>query len=155
MKIHIPNSAFLGNIDPFLKGFDPSNPKKLIITANKKWISIHPVVLSMIAALGMGMKSTDIKCEKLEAKSKSYLERMGLFKFLKIKSDIKITEHEPAGRFIPIIQIRNSKEITEAILYLLNHPDKQKEFGEEIKKTVTNFFSLKKMLSETISIYNS
>lgn len=106
MKIHIPNSAFLGNIDPFLKGFNPRNSQKLTITANKKWISIHPMVLSMIAALGIKMKSSQISCEKLEAKSKHYLERMGLFDFLGIESGIQINEHESAGRFVPLTQIK-------------------------------------------------
>ena len=53
MKIHIPNSVWLGNIDPFLQGFDPSSPKQLQLTFNKKWMSVHPMVLSMIASLGL------------------------------------------------------------------------------------------------------
>ena len=115
MKIHIPNSAFLGNIDPFLKGFDPDNPDKLTITANKKWISIHPVALSMIAALGIKIDASKIECEKLTAVSKHYLERMGLFKFLGIKSGINITEHEPAGRFVPLTQIKDSETLTKFV----------------------------------------
>ena len=90
MRIHLPNSAFLGNIDPFLRSFDSSNPNRLEITENKKWISIHPVVLSMVASLGLSMGAKNIHCEKLEATSKHYLERMGLFKLLGIKSNIKI-----------------------------------------------------------------
>lgn len=113
MKIHLPNSAFLGNIDPFLHNFDSSNPTKLEITANKKWISIHPVVLSLVAALGLTVKS--IHYEKLEATSKYYLERMGLFKLLGIDPKIKIKKHEPAGRFIPLTKINNSKELTRFI----------------------------------------
>lgn len=115
MKIYIPNSAFLGNIDPFLQGFHPAHRKKLIITANKKWISIHPVVLSMIAALGKTVKPSNIQCEKLEATSKHYLERMGLFKFLRIHSGINIQKHEAAGRFVPLTQIKNSKMLTQCI----------------------------------------
>lgn len=115
MRIHIPNSAFLGNLDPFLRKFDSSSPDTLEITANKKWISIHPAVLSMIAAIGLRVKKTNIKCEKLEAKSKHYLERMGLFNFLGIKSGIKVTEHESAGRFIPLTKISNSSELSKFI----------------------------------------
>lgn len=115
MKIHIPNSAFIGNIDPFLRGFDPKEPNKLEITANKKWTSIHPVILSMVAALGLKLKNKNVECEKLESKSKHYLERMGLFKFLKIESGIEIKEHEPAGRFIPLTQIKDSESLTEFI----------------------------------------
>lgn len=53
MKIHIPNAAWLNSIDPFLEGFDPKNPNELKITFHKKWMSIHPMVLSMIASLGI------------------------------------------------------------------------------------------------------
>lgn len=115
MKIHIPNSAFLGNIDPFLRGIDPSDPERLVITANKKWISIHPMALSMIAAIGILVDASKIDCEKFEAKSKHYLERMGLFKFLGIDSGIRITEHEPAGRFVPLTQIKDSDTLTRFI----------------------------------------
>lgn len=115
MHIHLPNSAFLGNIDPFLRKFDISDQSKLEITANKKWISVHPVVLSMVAALGKTVNPSHISCERLEATSKHYLERMGLFKFLGIKSGITVTEHESAGRFIPITQINNSDALTKFI----------------------------------------
>ena len=53
-----------------------------------------------------------------------------------------------------LVHPQNPKETAEAILYLLDHKEKQKEFGEEIKKTITNFFSLEKMLGETINLYN-
>ena len=112
MKIYLPNSAFLGNIDSFLRGFDPSSQNSLEITANDKWISVHPVVLSMIAALGLTLKPENIHCQKLQARSKHYVVRMGLFKMLRVLSDISVVEHEPAGRFIPITQIRTSDELT-------------------------------------------
>lgn len=54
-----------------------------------------------------------------------------------------------------LVHSRNPKEIAEGIIYLLDHKDKQKEFGAEIKKTITNFFGLEKMLSETISVYSN
>lgn len=141
MKIHFPNSAFLGNIDPFFRGFDPADPDHLEITANEKWISVHPVVLSMIAALGVGMKP-EIRCEKLEAKSKHYLVRMGLFRILNIPSDISIVEHEPAGRFIPLTQIHTSaqltKFITEMVPLLHLEPDQAQTIGYVISELVRN-----------------
>ncbi len=115
MKVHIPNSAWLGNIDPFLRNFDTSKPETLQITANKQWISIHPMVIAMIAGLGLSLKPRNVKCETLEARSKHYLKRMGLFDILNIESGIEITEHEPAGRFIPLKQITNSENLTEFI----------------------------------------
>ncbi len=115
MKIHLPNSAFLGNIDPFLRSFDTSNPDYLEITAHKKWISIHPVVLAMIAALGLKIGPKRVRFEQFEAKSKHYLERMGLFKMLGLTSDMVITEHEPAGRFVPLVRVTNSQELARVI----------------------------------------
>ena len=115
MKLHLPNSAFLGNIDPFLQNIDISNPNILEITANKKWISIHPVVLSMVAALGLTIKSKNIKFEKIEATSGHYLARMGLFEILNLKTPIKITKHESTGRFIPLTRINDSDELTDFI----------------------------------------
>ncbi len=52
-----------------------------------------------------------------------------------------------------LIHPRNPKEIAEAIMYMLDHKDRQKEFGSEIKKTVSNFFTLEKMVQETIKLY--
>jgi glycosyltransferase involved in cell wall biosynthesis len=52
-----------------------------------------------------------------------------------------------------LVHPRNPKEIAEAIIYMLHHKERTKEFGIEIKNTVTNFFSFEKMLSETIDIY--
>lgn len=133
MKIHLPNSAFLGNLDAFLRGFNPSPSNFFEITANNKWISVHPVVLSMIAALGLTVKPENIHCEKLEAKSRHYLVRMGLFKTLNISSDINLVEHEAAGRFIPITQIRTSTElskfITEMIPLLHLEPEQATTIG--------------------------
>src|SRR5258706_4153157 len=142
MKIHLPNSAFLGNIDPFLRGFDTSSPNSLKITANEKWISVHPVVLSMIAALGLTLKPKNIRCEKFEAKSKHYFVRMGLFKILNITSDINIVEHEPAGRFIPITQIRTSDQLTkfirEMIPLLHLESEQAKTIGYIVSELVRN-----------------
>ncbi|MEK7116813.1 MAG: glycosyltransferase family 4 protein [Patescibacteria group bacterium] len=52
-----------------------------------------------------------------------------------------------------LVHRQNPKEIAEAILYLLDHKNKQTEFGREIKKTIINFFSLNKMIDEAIKIY--
>lgn len=142
MKIHIPNSAFLGNLDPFLRGFDPASPHFLEITANDKWISVHPVVLSIIAALGLTLKPENIRCEKFEARSKHYLVRMGLFKLLNVSSDITVIEHEPAGRFIPLTQIRTSDEltmfITEMIPLLHLESEQAKTIGYIVSELVRN-----------------
>lgn len=115
MKIHLPHGAFLGNIDQFIQGFDPSNPEKLSITAVDKWMWLHPIVLSMAASLAVKLGKNNILCQKITAKSGHYLERMGLFGFLGIDSEMKITEHDPSGRFIPLVQITKSDDLTRFI----------------------------------------
>jgi anti-sigma regulatory factor (Ser/Thr protein kinase) len=119
MKIHLPNSAFLGNIDSFFRSFDPHESNYLNITANKKWISVHPLILTMIAALGQVVPTDALKFEVLEAKSKHYFERMGLFKFLKLNSGISMTEHDQSGRFIPLTQIKDSASLTRFITEMI------------------------------------
>jgi anti-sigma regulatory factor (Ser/Thr protein kinase) len=137
MKIHFPNSAFLGNINPFLSGFEPNYPEKLEITANKKWISVHPVVLSMVAALGLTLDGTKITCEKFEARSKHYFERMGLFQILEIDSNIEITKHESAGRFIPLTQIKTAKELTHFITEMIPLLHVSPKHSESISHVIT------------------
>ena len=130
------NSAFLGNIDPFLKSFDSSNPETFTITSNEKWISLHPVAISMIAAIGSIVEPSNIQFEKLEAKSKHYFERMGLFKMLNIPSGITIKEHEPAGRFIPLTKIKTSEELSQFISELAPLLHLQQEQTETIRYVV-------------------
>ena len=137
MKVFIPNSAFIGNIDPFLKSLDLSNDGKLEITAHKQWVSVHPVVLSMIASLGIGLNPENIFCEKLEMKSKGYLERMGLFKMLGIESGIQITEHESAGRFIPLTRITNTFELDDFLKEMIPLLHLKPEHTEAIKYIVS------------------
>jgi len=103
--------VFLGNINHFLNGFDPSEPDKLEITSHPKWFWVHPVVLCMIAAIGKPVKPENIRYEVL-ARTKHYLTRMGLFNFLGVPPDMEIEEHEEAGRFVPLTQIKTSDELS-------------------------------------------
>jgi anti-sigma regulatory factor (Ser/Thr protein kinase) len=132
MRVHLPNSAFLGNINAFFRSADFSDSDHLHITANEKWISVHPVILCMIASLGTEVRSVSkaefpIKCERFTATSKHYFERMGLFSFLQLNSEMDITEHESSGRFIPLTQIRDSKTLSKFIedINPLLHLDEQ------------------------------
>ncbi|OGR50260.1 MAG: hypothetical protein A2049_07625 [Elusimicrobia bacterium GWA2_62_23] len=112
------------------------------ITANDKWISVHPLALSMIAALGLTVKPGGVVCRKLEAKSRHYLVRMGLFRALGVASEINVTEHEPAGRFIPITRVRTSNElssfISEMIPLLHLAPEQSRTLGYVVSELVRN-----------------
>lgn len=128
MKVHLPHSAWLGNIDPFIRSLDFSNPEILEITSNPNWTSLHPVVLSMVAALGMNVEPKNIR-HKIESKSGHYLERMGLFRIWGIESGMHIVEHEESGRFIPLTLVRTEEELSRVIenisplLHLDSYPE--------------------------------
>lgn len=149
MKVHLPNSAFLGNINAFLKSIDTSNPNVLEITSHKNWISVHPVVLCMVASLGLEVQSrgrveqgqkassSPIQCERFTARSKHYFERMRLFSFLNLNSEMEITEHEPAGRFIPLTQIKDSDSLTRFIEDMVPLLHLEKKHAEPIKYIIS------------------
>lgn len=146
MKVHLPNSVWIGNINPFIRSFDITNEEILEITSHKKWLSVHPVVLCMITALGLFIreKNATLSFEKMEAKSKHYFERMGLFKILNLDSGIKITRHESTGRFIPLQKITNSEElesfIQEMIPLLHLKPEQVEPIKYIVSELVRNVF---------------
>jgi anti-sigma regulatory factor (Ser/Thr protein kinase) len=117
MKIHIPNSAFLGNFESFIYGLDTSNPNVLEVTSNQNWISIHPLIIAMTIALAkeVKLKGGVVTCQDFSAKSRPYLLRMGLIEELNPNHGIQILEHEEAGRFIKARQIKNSEELNQFI----------------------------------------
>lgn len=119
MKFHISNSAFIGNIDPFIAAFDPRDPSVLEVTTHDKWLSAHPVVLAMIAAKGLKVAPRHISFDRINARSGHYLERMKLFEMLNVKSGIHIAESDPSGRFIPLSQVKTPQEQTNFITEMM------------------------------------
>jgi len=115
MQCHISNSVFIGNIDPFLASFDMSDPSQLLITTHDRWMSVHPVVLTMLAAKGLTLKKGAVHFDTVTAASAGYFERMRLFDMLGVESGITITESDPSGRFIPLTQVRTADEQTRFI----------------------------------------
>ncbi len=120
MKIHLPNSAFLGNIDAFLRKIDFSEPDRLEVTFNKDWMSLHPLVISMTAALAIAMKEKhqEVRAEKVTATSGHYLKVIGLTELINAET-IAIEGHEPSGRYIRISVIKNSGELTTFITNMI------------------------------------
>lgn len=118
MKVHIPNSAFLGNIESFTQHFDPDDELNLEITANPNWISVHPMVISMIIALCQEVRNNNgnILDDKITAKSRPYLVRMGLLDAINENHGFSIDKHESAGRFIPARNIFTSDDLSEFIV---------------------------------------
>ena len=115
MKLFLSYRDYLRNFESVLRTFDPSNPDELIISTHDRWVNVHPVILTMIAALGSTLKPEQITIDNVTATSGHYLSRIGLYDILRKKSPHTIEKHESAGRFIPLTQIRTSDEQTRFI----------------------------------------
>jgi anti-sigma regulatory factor (Ser/Thr protein kinase) len=142
MRLFLSNSDYLRNFETFLKNFDPSKPRELIITTHDKWVNVHPVVLTMLAALGNTVDPDKISIDSITATSGHYLDRMGLFKALNKDSPYSIAEHESAGRFIPLTQIKTqdeqSKFITDMIPLLHLTPEQADAIRYMVGELVRN-----------------
>lgn len=119
MKIFLSYRDYLRNFESFLRSFDPSNPERLEISTHDKWVNVHPVVLTMIAALSKTVSPKNITIDNITATSGHYLSRMGLFNAIGKDSPYTIEEHESAGRFIPLTQIRTQEQQTKFITEMI------------------------------------
>lgn len=54
-----------------------------------------------------------------------------------------------------LVHRRNPREISEAIIYILENPERRRMFREKIKEKIATQFSIEKMISETYSLYKS
>lgn len=119
MRVYLPNSAFLNNIENFVKVLETDDPNHLELTGHPSWIHVHPLVVAMTAAMGENVPAENVALSSLTAKSVPYLERMGLFKFIGLPASALVQEHEPAGRFIPLTKIASSSEQTAFITEII------------------------------------
>jgi anti-sigma regulatory factor (Ser/Thr protein kinase) len=121
MRITLPNSAHLQNIQGFLRNWSADDPDSLDFGMHDKWISVHPAVLSMTACLAASVRNNGgtVKGKPETHSALRYLIRMGLFEFLGIDPGDTIQSHEAAGRFIALRQIRTSPELSAAITDLV------------------------------------
>lgn len=121
MEIHFPNSAHLQNVGGFVSKIDANDPGDLAFSMYDQYLSVHPFVLSLAAAAGSYVKSVGgtTTGTLYDTSSLRYLVRMGLFNFIDLKPPISVEEHEAAGRFIPLTQIRSSEELEEFIVEMV------------------------------------
>lgn len=113
MKVFLPNSAFLGNIEGFVRKLDTSDFNSMEVEFHPRWIAVHPFVLSLVACISAHQRFNRVQTTGVppDVRSMPYLTRMKLLEFLKLPPPREITEHESAGRFIPLTQIRTSEEL--------------------------------------------
>lgn len=149
MHIHIPNNAWLTTLDPFLRGIDYSDEKTLTITAHDKWVSVHPVVCALIAALAtkVGVENVQVDPNIYQARSAHYLHTIGLgnYGFPPLPQNRK----DSTGRYIPVRQIRTAKEqsafVADAVPLLHLEPRYaepiQYMLGEMIRNVIEHAYS--------------
>lgn len=131
MKIHYTNQGTLQNFRNFAETLDFSNPNKLEVTMDEKWVNTNPAQIALTAALALKVGKENSVINGPVPTSARYLDRMGLYNFFKTPSPFKDYNHkEPSGRFIPISIIKNStdqsKFITDIIpLYHLDFKNSQ------------------------------
>jgi len=110
----VPTNATINATKSFLleNNFFAPMMGSAILTLNPKWMHMEPVALSMIAAWGAWCRrqGLTITAENL-TKSSDYAARMKLFEHLGINYQPHITEHEEAGRFIPITNVKTKQDV--------------------------------------------
>jgi len=136
MNIYLSNSDYLAYFGSFLEKIDLTDPDRLDITTHDTWISVHPAILTFVAALGCNVSKENVTIDEVSARSGHYLERMGLFQMLGLPSQFTIAEHEASGRFIPLTVIKTAEEQTKFITDMVPLLHLSPEHADAIKYTI-------------------
>jgi anti-sigma regulatory factor (Ser/Thr protein kinase) len=139
MKVHLPNSAHLYNIQSFLRGINTEDWTNLEFSMHDKWVSVHPFVLALTACAGARVTNSNGSfLGKVESiKSLPYLIRMGLFDFVPVSSAQVNLPHEGAGRFVVLKQITSGAELHKVVTELVPLLHTTKEFADPIRYVVS------------------
>lgn len=115
MRVTLPNRAYLNDIERFLRCIEDDGEADLTFVLPDGLFSVHPVVVTMIAAMGEAARAlggaVTLVNETVNSSTR-YLERMGLFDVLGVERSITVQHpREAAGRFVPLRQIRTNQEL--------------------------------------------
>lgn len=118
MKIEIPYSSWLGNLEGVIKKIDTNDSTKLEIIFDEKWISLHPLVFTIIASVGINVINNGGTISlTANDKLKTQLKKIGLLNILGIENTP--IQRELAGKYIPLTQIIDRTRLTEIIQELV------------------------------------
>lgn len=132
-KLLIPNEASIRTLRNFLFANSPfcdaDDPAQLVM--HPKWTFMDPIAMAMTAAWGgwCHRKGCSIAAENIGGPHTKYAVRMGLFKHLDVPHSPLEKEHEEAGRFIPLTQVKTGAELAaviadvSALLHLEREPN--------------------------------
>lgn len=121
MKIYLPNSAHLQNIEGFIRKYRKGSTARLRVSGHDRYIHLHPFALAFCACAGAtathnGWETTG---KLKDVRSIPYFVRMKLFDYLAIQPPAEIEEHEEAGRFVPLTQFKTSEDLSRTITDLV------------------------------------
>ncbi len=132
-RIVVPNSASLHNLRHVLTSmqFFPEAPEQFELVFHPQRGHMQPFMLAMLGAWAHHWlkNGVSISCTNAETPWVRYLTRMGLFEALKVDAPSAVTEHESAGRFIPLRRLDCVSDVktfiadTVPLLHHSQHPD--------------------------------
>ena len=139
MLILLPNSANLRNMENFIRKLDPSDTSRLEVAFHRKYVGVHPAVLSMTACAGAVVreKGGTIKCTPPLIHTMRYLTRMKVFDHLGVEPPEEVIEHGPGGRFIPGTRITTGEELDRFMIDITPLFHAQPEQAESVKYVVS------------------
>ena len=108
-------------MEGFIRKYEPNGKNTLAISSHERYIHAHPFALALTACAGAVAKYNGWKTTGTipNVSSAPYLVRMKLFDFLDVPPPRQIEEHEEAGRFVPLTQIRTNEALRNAITNLI------------------------------------
>lgn len=151
--IKIPNSVGLNNFEALFKNntFNFSD-NTAVLAFHPSYVALHPVSLAFYAALADQFAESGIQVTgeiNPHVSSIPFLQRMGLFRVFGFSDPIKITEHEEAGRFIPLRKIQTSADLRSFIADIDPILHAGDDVRDAIKKVVSEL--LRNVLEHSIA----
>jgi anti-sigma regulatory factor (Ser/Thr protein kinase) len=119
MRVYFPNSGHLANFGGFARRQDMSDPSFLDFGMHPSYVSVHPLALSMAAAAAQRIRDEggEVRADLAGSdRSIRYLSRMKLTDVMGVDPGLPLTEHAPEGRFIPVTQVLNQRDLNDFVV---------------------------------------
>lgn len=143
--ISVPNSAVVRQARNVIAGSDWRLDRgHAVIRFHPAYCHMQPWVLAMLAAWAEEYRRTGGTIGVENAGRAAYGFRFGLADYLGIQNPSPVTEHEEAGRFVPLKRIRNSEDLSEllaqlvTLLHLSEEPEHAKAVLYAMSEMVRN-----------------
>jgi len=122
--LEIPNDASIHTLKRFLTMNAPFRDSSAPATLrlHPSWAYMDPMALAMSASWGGWCQRNrlPIQVENMVGKHINYAARMKLFHHLGVSCDASLEEHEEAGRFMPLTQVKTHGELA-AVMRMFPH----------------------------------